>query len=98
LAIAVKARPIPVFPDVPSMIVPPGFNNPAFSASSIILSAILSLVLFPGLKYSTLARNVPGMPLKSLFNFTMGVFPIVSTIELKIIKGGGWKSKNTKNA
>ena len=46
---------MPVLPDVPSMIVPPGFSFPARSASSIIWIAIRSLIEFPGLKVSTLA-------------------------------------------
>ena len=54
---AARARPIPVFPEVPSTIVPPGFNNPEASASSIILSAIRSLTEFPGLKLSTFAST-----------------------------------------
>ena len=35
-AAAIEASPIPVFPDVGSIIVPPGNNLPDFSASSII--------------------------------------------------------------
>src|SRR5688500_463818 len=93
---AVKARPIPVLPDVPSMIVPPGLSSPDFSASSIILRAIRSLVLLPGLKYSSLVKNVPGTPLKILWSFTMGVFPIVSTMELWIIRREIIGSQNYK--
>ena len=55
---AARARPIPVFPDVPSTIVDPGFSLPLASASSIIFNAILSFTELPGLKYSTLARTV----------------------------------------
>ena len=33
LIIATKANPIPVFPEVPSIIVPPGFSLPSASAS-----------------------------------------------------------------
>jgi hypothetical protein len=52
------ARPMPVLPLVPSMMVPPGFRRPSFSASSIILIAMRSLMLLPGLKVSTLASTV----------------------------------------
>ena len=39
------------------MIVSPGFRIPSFSASSIILTPILSLTDPPGLKYSHLATD-----------------------------------------
>ena len=55
LAAATEASPIPVFPDVGSIIVAPGFNAPYFSASSIIFFAILSFTLPAGLKYSSFA-------------------------------------------
>ena len=78
---AAKANPIPVFPEVPSMMVPPGFRRPSFSASSIIFSAILSFTEFPGLKVSTFAKTNAGKSSpKTLFSFTSGVFPIVSKI------------------
>ena len=57
---AAKANPIPVLPEVPSIIVPPGTKRPSFSASSTILSAIRSLQEEPGLKYSTFAKTVQG--------------------------------------
>ncbi len=57
------ANPIPVFPEVPSTMVPPGFNRPDCSASSIILTAILSLMELPGLKNSTLAYTGQGKSL-----------------------------------
>ena len=81
---AAKAKPIPVFPDVPSTIVPPGFNLPSDSASSTIFKAILSFTELPGLKYSTLASTVASISLVILFNLTIGVFPIVSRILLAI--------------
>ena len=77
---AANAKPIPVFPDVPSTIVPPGFNLPSFSASSIIFNAILSLTEFPGLKYSTLASTKASISDVILFNLIKGVFPMVSKI------------------
>ena len=78
--IAAKANPIPVFPDVPSTIVPPGFSLPSFSASSTILIAIRSFTEFPGLKYSTLAKTVASISLVTLLSLIKGVFPIVSSI------------------
>ena len=78
---AANANPIPVLPEVPSIIVPPGFNLPSNSASSIILSAILSLIEFPGLNVSTFAKTKASVS-TTLFNFTSGVFPIVSNMFL----------------
>ncbi|MMZ71190.1 hypothetical protein D1872_344620 [compost metagenome] len=53
-AAATSASPMPVLPLVASMIVPPGFNLPAFSASSTMLMAMRSLTLEPGFWYSSL--------------------------------------------
>jgi hypothetical protein len=53
-----KAKPIPVFPEVGSIIVQPGAILPDFSASSIILKAIRSLTEPPALKNSHLATIV----------------------------------------
>ncbi len=39
--------------------VPPGFSWPLASAASIIFTAIRSLLLRPGLRYSTLATTLP---------------------------------------
>ena len=70
---------MPVLPDVPSMIVPPGFSSPAFSASSIIRTAIRSLIELPGLKVSTLASTVASMtPLVIELMRTIGVLPMAS--------------------
>jgi hypothetical protein len=55
LITAAIASPIPVLPEVPSMIVPPGFRAPLLSASSIILTAMRSLIELPGLVVSILA-------------------------------------------
>ncbi|MCY1530046.1 hypothetical protein D9M68_652200 [compost metagenome] len=76
------AKPIPVLPEVPSMMVPPGFNKPLFSASSIILTAMRSLIELPGLVVSILAKTVAETSFVILFNFTKGVFPMVSKILL----------------
>ena len=77
---ATNANPIPVLPEVPSMIVPPGFKRPSASASSIIFTAILSLTEFPGLKVSTFASTKASTPTVTLFSFTSGVLPIVPRI------------------
>ena len=50
-------HPLPVFPDVGSMIVSPGFKIPAFSASSTILRLMRSFTLPPALKYSHFATG-----------------------------------------
>ena len=54
-AAATAARPIPVLPEVGSIITESAFNFPLFSASSIIALAILSLTEPAGLKYSSFA-------------------------------------------
>ncbi len=82
LTIAASAKPIPVFPEVPSTMVPPGFNTPDFSASSIIFNAIRSFTEFPGLKLSTLAKTKASISEVILLSFTSGVFPMVSSMEL----------------
>ena len=71
-----KARPIPVLPEVHSMTVPPGLSWPLRSAASIMLRAIRSLTLCPGLKYSTLARTGQGKSSAIWFIRIMGVLPM----------------------
>ena len=68
-----------MLPLVGSTIVPPGRSRPAFSASSTIRSAMRSLTLPPGLKYSTLARTVAWISPVTLRSRTSGVLPISST-------------------
>ena len=82
---AASARPIPVLPLVPSIIVPPGFIFPSFSATSSIFKAMRSLIELPGLKYSTLAKTVQGSCFVILLSFIKGVLPIVSRILLSHI-------------
>src|SRR5213593_744180 len=75
------ASPMPVLPEVPSMIVPPGFSWPARSASSIILTAIRSLIELPGLKVSSFASTSAfTTPLVIELIRTMGVSPMASRI------------------
>src|SRR5204862_2318230 len=79
------ARPMPVLPDVPSMIVPPGLSRPAFSASSIIFTAIRSLIELPGLNVSILASTVASTsPRVIRLMRTIGVSPIASRIVSQI--------------
>jgi len=67
------ARPTPVLPLVASTMVPPGFNCPLRSASSMIEMPMRSLTEPPGLKNSTLA-NTSGATLRvTLCNRTSGV-------------------------
>jgi hypothetical protein len=73
------ARPIPVLPDVPSTMVPPGFNRPVRSASSIIRTAIRSLIELPGLNVSSLTRTVAEIrPFVMELMRTIGVSPMAS--------------------
>ena len=77
---ATKANPMPVFPEVPSIMVPPGFNRPSASASSTILTAIRSLTEFPGLKVSYLAKTKHGKSAVNLLSLINGVLPMVSSM------------------
>ena len=83
-AAAMDARPIPVLPDVGSMITEPSFKIPFSSASSIIAFAILSLTLPAGLRYSSFTRSVASKPSSfSMFTTsTSGVFPISPNVPL----------------
>src|SRR4051812_37593732 len=78
---AAIASPVPVLPDVGSMIVPPGFSRPSCSAASTIRIATRSLIEPPGLKYSTLATIVGASPAPILESRTSGVSPTVSRID-----------------
>ena len=85
-AAAIAASPIPVFPDVGSMIVEPSFKRPFSSASSIISFAILSLTLPDGLKYSSFARIFASRlnAFSICVSSTSGVFPISPSAPLYI--------------
>src|SRR5262249_189248 len=79
------ASPMPVLPEVPSMIVPPGFSFPARSASSIIFTAMRSLIELPGLNVSILTRTVPlTTPFVIRLMRTIGVSPMASRMVLQI--------------
>src|SRR5882672_1179408 len=51
---ATSASPMPVLPEVPSIIVPPGLSRPFFSASSIMVMPMRSFTEPPGLVNSAL--------------------------------------------
>src|SRR6056300_1658384 len=72
---------MPVFPDVGSMITVSLSSFPLASASSIIASPILSLMLAPGLKRSAFIHTSISSPNSELI-LMQGVFPIVSRILL----------------
>jgi hypothetical protein len=72
---ATIASPTPVLPDVGSTIVPPGRSSPDASAASTIRSAMRSLTLPPGLKYSTFASTGAAIPAATGPSRTSGVFP-----------------------
>src|SRR5262245_51261091 len=73
------ARPMPVLPDVPSMMVLPGFRRPSRSASSIIRTAMRSLIELPGLNVSTFASTVAGIRPRVILLIRMsGVSPMAS--------------------
>ena len=76
---------MPVLPDVPSMIVPPGFSRPARSASSIILTAIRSLIELPGIERLDLGEH-GALTTPSVIRLmrTIGVSPMASRMVSQI--------------
>ncbi len=80
---AAMASPIPVLPDVPSMIVPPGLSAPLLSASSIIRTAMRSLIELPGLVVSIFASTVPLTSRVMELILTSGVCPMASRMLVK---------------
>src|SRR4029077_8814398 len=58
--------------------VPPGRSWPLASAASIILTAMRSLALPPGFRYSILAATVPAPAGTTEFSCTRGVLPMSS--------------------
>src|SRR4051794_30371809 len=70
------ARPMPVLPEVGSMMVPPGLSFPVFSASSTIESAMRSLIEPPGFARS-LFTHTSLEPKRRLRRIT-GVLPMVA--------------------
>jgi hypothetical protein len=81
---------MPVLPDVPSMIVPPGARLPSRSASSIIRTAIRSLMELPGLNVSILASTSASVtPRVIALIRTSGVLPMASRTVLAMGGGAG---------
>ena len=60
--------------------VPPGLSAPEASAASTILTAMRSLALPPGLRYSTLAATVADPGVVTELSLTSGVLPMRSTM------------------
>ena len=75
------ASPVPVLPEVGSMIVPPGRRRPSRSAASIMRIATRSLIEPPGLKTSSFATIWGFRPAPMRDSRTSGVSPIVSRID-----------------
>ena len=76
---------LPVFPDVGSIMVSPGFSKPALSASSTILRLIRSFTLPPALKYSHLATaQREGYNFYWLFLFLVRQFYTVYNVKCKL--------------
>ena len=76
LALATSAKPMPVFPAVPSTMVPPGLSVPFASASSTMKSAARSFTDAPGLANSHLPRISHPVASEGPLRRTSGVLPI----------------------
>ncbi len=75
------ARPTPVFPLVPSTMVPPGSSVPSRSARSMIGMPMRSFTDPPGLKISALPYTGVRMPRVTRLSRMSGVQPMVSRTE-----------------
>src|SRR5215467_9500482 len=75
------ASPMPVLPLVGSTTVAPALRRPRRSASSIMLTAIRSFTLPPGLSDSILARTTPPPGFGNRLRRTSGVPPTTSSTE-----------------
>src|SRR5215831_19470792 len=73
---------MPVLPDVPSIMVPPGLILPACSAASSIAMPMRSFTLPPGLRYSSFASIVGRTPCAIRLSRTRGVLPMTSRMSL----------------
>src|SRR5690606_5349222 len=91
---ATIASPTPVLPDVGSTMVPPGLSRPRFSASSIILTAMRSLELPPGFRYSILASTMPAPSGTTEFSWTRGVLPM-SSLTCRAYRMPPWSQTST---
>ena len=70
-----SANPIPVFPAVPSTIVPPGLKAPEATAALIINKAARSLIDWPGFMNSAFPRISHPVASLAAINLNKGVFP-----------------------
>ena len=80
---------MPVFPAVPSTIVPPGRSAPRATASSTMLSAARSLTDPPGFMNSALPRIVQPLISEARFRRISGVWPMASMTELSMMVEAG---------
>src|SRR5438128_2543347 len=81
------ASPTPVFPEVGSTMVPPGFSSPAFSPASIIAMPIRSLPLEPRLRF--LGRDLAADHRQLLLEVLGLAFPVVGGAEVGPRRGEG---------
>ena len=82
---------MPVLPDVPSTIVPPGLSFPDRSASAIIFTAMRSLIELPGLNVSSFTSTVASVtPRVIALMRTIGVKPIASRMLSQTFVPGGF--------
>ena len=72
----------------------PGFNAPDFSASSIIASAMRSLIEPPGLLRSDLIHTLCAVPNRRLTRMC-GVLPMVSRIDLAFMRCSVFRFRGT---
>src|SRR6266850_3949078 len=82
---ATSASPMPVLPEVPSIIVPPGLSRPFFSASSIMVMPMRSFTEPPGLVNSALTYICGFRPWLMRFRRISGVWPTASKMLLHFI-------------
>src|SRR4051794_38437242 len=75
------ASPVPVLPEVGSMIVPPGRRRPSRSAASMSFRATRSLIEPPGLNDSSFATICGARPCPIRLRRMSGVLPTVSRID-----------------
>ena len=66
------------------MMVPPAFNSPDFSASSIIARPTLSFIEPPGFCDSSLTKSSQG-PVSNAVSFSIGVLPIIDKRDVCIV-------------
>ncbi|KAG1689711.1 hypothetical protein DVH05_028616 [Phytophthora capsici] len=80
-----KARPIPVLPDVGSMMCESFCRRPDFSASRIMLRPIRSLTEAQGSMNSHLTAILAWQPSVTRFRYTSGVLPMRAVMSLAML-------------